>query len=62
MQSTDDHPQFFLHNEDVGKPRAEVTCPRLAELNAYVPVTVLKGDLTEESLSHYQVGFLLGWR
>src|ERR1700710_2083773 len=32
--------QFFLHVEDVGKPRASVTAPRVAELNAYTPVTV----------------------
>lgn len=30
--------QFFLTPEDVGKPRDEVTVPRVAELNAYVPV------------------------
>ncbi|KAJ2174906.1 E1 ubiquitin-activating protein, partial [Coemansia sp. RSA 518] len=29
--------QFFLHQEDVGKPRAQVSAPRLAELNQYVP-------------------------
>ena len=33
--------QFFLHVEDVGKPRAQVTAPRVAELNAYTPVSVL---------------------
>ena len=32
--------QFFLHTEDVGKPRAVVTAPRVAELNAYTPVSV----------------------
>jgi ubiquitin-activating enzyme E1 len=32
--------QFFLHPEDVGKPRDEVTVPRVAELNAYTPVTI----------------------
>lgn len=32
--------QFFLHVEDVGKPRAEVTAPRVAELNAYTPVSI----------------------
>ena len=32
--------QFFLHPEDVGKPRAEVTAPRVAELNAYTPVSI----------------------
>ena len=30
--------QFFLHNEDVGKPRASVTVPRVSELNPYTPV------------------------
>jgi ubiquitin-activating enzyme E1 len=30
--------------EDVGKPRAEVTAPRVAELNSYVPVTVHEGE------------------
>lgn len=40
--------QFFLHAEDVGKPRDEVTAPRLAELNSYTPVTIHKStsDLT----------------
>jgi ubiquitin-activating enzyme E1 len=32
--------QFFLHPEDVGKPRAAVTVPRVAELNAYTPISV----------------------
>lgn len=31
---------FFLRLEDVGKPRAEVTAPRVAELNAYTPVHI----------------------
>lgn len=50
--------QFFLHPEDVGKPRATVTAPRVAELNAYTPVSVhpaknLTSDLSH--LSQYQV-------
>lgn len=32
--------QFFLHPEDVGKPRDQVTAPRVAELNAYTPVRI----------------------
>lgn len=32
--------QFFLHPEDVGKPRDQTTAPRVAELNAYTPVRV----------------------
>jgi ubiquitin-activating enzyme E1 len=30
--------QFFLRSDDVGKPRATVTVPRVSELNPYVPV------------------------
>jgi len=30
--------QFFLHPDDVGKPRATVTVPRVSELNPYTPV------------------------
>ncbi|KND00481.1 ubiquitin-activating enzyme E1 [Spizellomyces punctatus DAOM BR117] len=55
VQIADLASQFFLYNEDVGKPRAQVSSPRLAELNTYVPVSVLEGDLTEEALSNYQV-------
>ncbi|GAO13184.1 hypothetical protein UVI_02025380 [Ustilaginoidea virens] len=50
--------QFFLTPEDVGKPRHEVTVPRVAELNAYTPVKVhessgLDGDLSQ--FDSYQV-------
>ena len=55
--------QFFLHPEDVGKPRAAVTIPRVAELNAYTPVsehpgTSLTADLSQ--LKRYQVVVLTG--
>jgi ubiquitin-activating enzyme E1 len=49
--------QFFLHPDDVGKSRAEVTVPRLAELNSYTPVSIHKSsNLTEDlsQLSQYQ--------
>ncbi|KAL8972607.1 MAG: hypothetical protein Q9183_000465 [Haloplaca sp. 2 TL-2023] len=55
--------QFFLRPDDVGKPRAAVTVPRVAELNAYTPVTVHRSDsLTEnlEDLRQYQVIVLTG--
>jgi ubiquitin-activating enzyme E1 len=53
--------QFFLHAEDVGKPRASVTAPRVAELNAYSPVAVhgsasLTSDLAQ--FDAYQVVIL----
>ena len=50
--------QFFLHPEDVGKPRATVTAPRVAELNAYTPVSVHEADSLLENLDalkKYQV-------
>ncbi|TXT08346.1 uncharacterized protein COLE_05270 [Cutaneotrichosporon oleaginosum] len=48
--------QFFLREEDVGKPRHEVTAPRLAELNSYVPVKVLEGsgEITPDMVAPYQ--------
>ncbi|KAH0562331.1 E1 ubiquitin-activating protein [Trichoglossum hirsutum] len=36
--------QFFLHPEDVGTPRATATAPRVAELNSYVPVSILETE------------------
>jgi ubiquitin-activating enzyme E1 len=41
--------QFFLHTDDVGKPRASVTVPRVADLNPYTPVKEFAGkDLTSD--------------
>ncbi|GFR86122.1 ubiquitin-like modifier-activating enzyme 1 [Elysia marginata] len=47
--------QFFLREEDVGKNRAEVTTPRLSELNTYVPVSCSTAPLTEDFLKQFQV-------
>ena len=55
--------QFFLHPEDVGKPRAEVTAERVAELNAYTPVSVYEGKTLTADLSRlkrFQVVVLTG--
>ncbi|KAJ9218799.1 hypothetical protein DTO271D3_8068 [Paecilomyces variotii] len=43
--------QFFLHPDDVGKRRDEVTAPRVAELNSYVPTTVFEGKNLVDDLS-----------
>ncbi|KAL1971292.1 hypothetical protein VTN77DRAFT_244 [Rasamsonia byssochlamydoides] len=43
--------QFFLQPQDVGKRRADVTAPRVAELNSYVPVTVFEHDSLTADLS-----------
>ncbi|XP_071960518.1 ubiquitin-like modifier-activating enzyme 1 isoform X2 [Antedon mediterranea] len=47
--------QFFLRKEDIGKKRAEVTSPRLAELNSYVPVSHHTTALNEAFVSNFQV-------
>lgn len=55
--------QFFLHPDDVGKSRAAVTVPRVAELNAYTPVSTHPGKtLTDDIdlLRRYQVVVLTG--
>ncbi|KAK4984794.1 E1 ubiquitin-activating protein [Elasticomyces elasticus] len=46
--------QFFLHPEDVGKPRAEVTAPRVSELNPYTPVGVHPSNSITNDLSQLQ--------
>ncbi|KAJ3380046.1 hypothetical protein HDU92_006225 [Lobulomyces angularis] len=55
VQIADLSSQFFLHPDDVGKPRASVTAPRIQELNAYVEVIVLDGELSHEKLANYQM-------
>jgi len=45
--------QFFLQPHDVGKPRDQVTAPRVAELNAYTPVQVHASSGLGENLSQF---------
>ncbi|KAF7348318.1 Ubiquitin activating enzyme [Mycena sanguinolenta] len=51
--------QFFCRTEDIGKSRADAAVPRLAELNAYVPVRNLGGapgqEITVELIRGFQV-------
>ncbi|RKU45084.1 hypothetical protein DL546_007781 [Coniochaeta pulveracea] len=50
--------QFFLRPDDIGKPRDQVTAPRVAELNAYTPVQVHEAQSLTDNLSQldkYQV-------
>lgn len=47
--------QFFLRPEDIGKPRARCSRDRLAALNPYVPIHVLDGELTLDSIKKYSV-------
>ena len=54
---TDLSSQFFLTEADIGKPRDQVTRSKLAELNPYVPISVLdvKTGLSESALSQFQI-------
>jgi len=47
--------QFYLTENDIGKNRAEVSCPKLAELNAYVPVKTYTGILSEFYIKQFKV-------
>ncbi|XP_022080221.1 ubiquitin-like modifier-activating enzyme 1 [Acanthaster planci] len=47
--------QFFFTEADIGKNRALVTEPKLAELNTYVPVKAETKPLTEELISKFTV-------
>lgn len=53
VQLADLSSQFFLTPEDVGKPRDEVTAPRVAELNAYTPVKVHQSPGLDENYSQF---------
>ncbi|KAF9475937.1 ubiquitin activating enzyme [Pholiota conissans] len=56
--------QFFLRAEDIGKTRAAATLPRLAELNAYVPVRDLGGkpgdEITVDLIKGFHIVVLCG--
>ncbi|KAJ2760191.1 E1 ubiquitin-activating protein, partial [Coemansia sp. BCRC 34490] len=54
VQIADLSSQFYLTKGDIGKPRAEVSAPRLAELNQYVPVSVLDKELTVDAISGFK--------
>ncbi|KAF4509164.1 hypothetical protein G6O67_005455 [Ophiocordyceps sinensis] len=53
VQLADLSAQFFLTQHDVGKPRDEVTAPRMAELNAYTPVKLHQSSGLVENLSQF---------
>eukprot|EP00164_Ancoracysta_twista_P001544 GFYU01002025.1.p1 GENE.GFYU01002025.1~~GFYU01002025.1.p1 ORF type:complete len:1022 (+),score=376.66 GFYU01002025.1:139-3066(+) len=47
--------QFYLTEADVGKPRAQASHLKLAELNQYVKVNCHQGDLSEDVLKAHGV-------
>ncbi|UNI16886.1 E1 ubiquitin-activating enzyme [Purpureocillium takamizusanense] len=53
VQLADLSSQFFLTPADVGKPRDEVTAPRVAELNQYTPIKVHQSAGLDENLAQF---------
>jgi ubiquitin-activating enzyme E1 len=49
-----------LHEADIGKQKDEVTAPRLAELNSYVPVHVMKEPLSTATIKNFKVVVVTG--
>uniref|UniRef100_A0A2S2NJW1 E1 ubiquitin-activating enzyme n=1 Tax=Schizaphis graminum TaxID=13262 RepID=A0A2S2NJW1_SCHGA len=47
--------QFYLSESDIGKNRAEISCPKLGELNSYVPVKAYTGILSESYLKQFKI-------
>lgn len=47
--------QYFILESELGRNRAEVSSPRLAELNPYVQVRTHTGPLTKELVAQFQV-------
>lgn len=47
--------QFYLTENDIGKNRAEISCPKLGELNSYVPVKAYTGNLSESYVKQFKV-------
>jgi ubiquitin-activating enzyme E1 len=48
--------QYYIRETELGKPRAEITQPRLAELNPHVPIKIHPGaKIKVADLAQYQV-------
>lgn len=58
VQVQDMSSQFFFRDTDIGKPRDQVSAPYLSELNRYVLIDFLKGELDCHVLSRFQVVIL----
>jgi tRNA A37 threonylcarbamoyladenosine dehydratase len=41
--------------EDIGKNKAEIVIPKIAELNPYVPVKHIEGPLTQQRIKPFEV-------
>ena len=60
VSSLDLSSQFYCGDGDIGRSRASVSAPRLAELNPYVPVNVVTGPLTTDLVAAFRVVVLIG--
>jgi hypothetical protein len=57
--SPDSCPQYYILESELGKNRAELSGPQLAELNPYVQVRTDTGPLTKELITQFQARTLL---
>jgi ubiquitin-activating enzyme E1 len=51
--------QFYLSEVDIGHSRAQMSYAKLAELNPYVEVSLLQGELTESKMKDFNVIVLI---
>ena len=51
--------QFYVTESDLGFTRAQISASKLAELNPYVPVSVISGELTPNTVSGFTVVVLI---
>ena len=51
--------QFYVTESDLGFTRAQISAPKLAELNPYVPVSVLSGELVTSKVVGFTVVVLI---
>lgn len=47
--------QYYITDHDFGKPKDQVSLPKLAELNPYVKVSVHTGAITEDLVKQFKV-------
>jgi ubiquitin-activating enzyme E1 len=50
---------FYIEESDLGKSRAEICTPKLAELNPYVRTSILSGEFTKEKVLPFKVVLLI---
>ena len=51
--------QFYVTESELGFTRAQISAPKLAELNPYVPVSLLTGELVSSKVAGFTVVVLI---